>query len=496
MNKPVIPTEKESADPLAEIVPVILSGGAGTRLWPMSRTTRPKQFAPLVDDESLFEKTVRRLAAITPESPVVVTNEDYRFLVAEELRIANASPEALFLEPEAKNTAAAIAVAAWSVYTKSPDAMMLVCPSDHLIPEVEKFRNSVAKAIPLAADGKLVTFGVSPTEPNTGYGYIRTDRKNPHLVQEFVEKPDHETAKSYLKSCDYYWNAGIFLMRAATFLTELESFEPDIHSNTRTAVENASVDGDFQRLEPKAFAVCPGESVDVAVMERSHNVALVPMTSHWSDLGTWAGVWESSDKDNDKNVTRGDVRCFDSSSNIVFADNARLVCLLGCKDMIVVDSGDTLLVAPKSQSQDIKQVVNELDAEGRKETKVHRQVFRPWGNYEGIDAGKRYQVKRIVVKPGEQLSLQMHHHRAEHWTVVTGTALVTNGDKKILLSENESTFIPLGAEHRLENPGVIPLELIEVQSGSYLGEDDIVRLEDRYGRNQGELGEPTDNPTK
>ena len=496
MNIPINPSEKDTATELAGIIPVILSGGAGTRLWPMSRTTRPKQFAPLVDDESLFEKTLKRLAAVTPEAPVVITNEDYRFLVAEELRVAGATARALFLEPQAKNTAAAIAIAAWSVYTETPEALMLVCPSDHFIPGVDQFRASVAAATALAADEKLVTFGVSPTEPNTGYGYIRTHKKNKNLVEEFVEKPDLATAEQYLESGEYYWNAGIFLMSAATFLSELETFEPAIHESTRLAVEKSVNDGDFQRLEPTAFASCPSESVDVAVMERSKNIALVPLEGDWSDLGTWTGVWESSDKDENNNVTRGDTRCFDSSSNIVFADNRRLVCLLGCNDMIVVDSGDTLLVAPKSQSQDIKKLVNELESEGRKEVKVHRQVFRPWGNYEGIDAGLRYQVKRIVVKPGEQLSLQMHHHRAEHWTVVTGTALVTNGDQKILLSENESTFIPLGAEHRLENPGVIPLELIEVQSGSYLGEDDIVRLEDRYGRGEGSLGDPTDQPLK
>lgn len=492
MNKSVDSLENR----LADIVPVVLSGGSGTRLWPMSRATRPKQFAPLIDDQSLFEKTVRRLAAVSSQSPVVVTNEDYRFLVAEELRVAGIAPKALFLEPTAKNTAAAIAVAAWEVSRQSSDALMLVCPSDHLIPDVELFRQSVEKAIPLALEGKLVTFGVTPTEPNTGYGYIKASSKKGNLVQEFVEKPDLETAQQYLDSGDYFWNAGIFLMRASTFLTELESFEPLIHSRSLAALEQSSFDGAFQRLDPTQFAGCPSESVDVAVMEQSQLVALVPLSCRWSDLGTWAGVWESSDKDAQDNVTRGETRCYESQSNIVFADSSRLVCLLGCNDMIVVDSGDTLLVAPKSYSQDIKKVVNSLDEEGRKETKVHRQVFRPWGNYEGIDSGQRYQVKRIVVKPGEQLSLQMHHHRAEHWTVVTGTALVTNGEKKILLSENESTFIPLGAEHRLENPGVIPLELIEVQSGSYLGEDDIVRLEDRYGRNQGDLGDPTDQPLK
>ncbi len=483
-------------NPAVEIVPVVLSGGSGTRLWPMSRATRPKQFAPLIDDESLFQKTVQRLAAISPLAPVVVTNEDYRFLVAEELRLADIEAKALFLEPEARNTAAAIAVAAWEITQQSPEALMLVCPSDHLIPDVEGFKRSIEKAIPLALDGKLVTFGVTPTEPNAGYGYIKASAKKAHVVEQFVEKPDLETAQQYVSSGDYFWNAGIFLMRASSFLTELESFEPMIHSQCLASLEKAALDGVFRRLDPVQFSSCPSESVDVAVMERSAHVALVPLSCEWSDLGTWAGVWESSEKDSQSNVTRGDTRCFESRSNIVFADSGRLVCVLGCDDLIVVDSGDTLLVAQKSRSQDIKSVVNSLDAEGRKETKVHRQVFRPWGNYEGIDAGQRYQVKRIVVKPGEQLSLQMHHHRAEHWTVVTGTALVTNGDTKILLSENESTYIPLGATHRLENPGVIPLELIEVQSGSYLGEDDIVRLEDRYGRNEGDLGDPTDRPLK
>jgi len=482
MNTSVISTKNSAADQLAGIIPVVLSGGAGTRLWPMSRTTRPKQFAPLIDDESLFEKTLRRLAAVTSESPVVVTNEDYRFLVAEELRVVGATPRALILEPEAKNTAAAIAVAALAVHSESPDALILVCPSDHLIPDVEQFRKSIVNAIPLAMNGKLVTFGVSPTEPNTGYGYIRTDKKNLNLVKEFVEKPDLEKAKRYIETGDYFWNAGIFLMRADIFLTELEIYAPAILSNSRMAVEQVSTDGDFQRLEPRAFAACPSESVDVAVMERSKNIALVPLNGHWSDLGTWAGVWESSEKDEQKNVTRGEIRCFDSSSNIVIADTNRLVCLLGCDDMIVVDSGDTLLVAPKSQSQGIKRIVNALDLEGRKETRVHRQVFRPWGNYERIDGGLRYQVKRIVVKPGAQLSLQMHHHRAEHWVVVSGTAEVTNGDQTLLLKENESTYIPLGVTHSLANPGTIPLEIIEVQSGSYLGEDDIVRFEDLYGR--------------
>ncbi len=468
------------------IVPVILSGGSGTRLWPLSRRLYPKQLLALTGDQTLLQQTAARLQGFADAgSPLVVCNEEHRFLVAEQLRAMGITPQAIILEPEGRNTAPATAVAA---LTAPGESLLLVLPADHLIRNIDRFQQAVTVAVRHAEAGKLVTFGIQPDRPETGYGYIKqgADLDGGHAfeVERFVEKPDRATAQSYIESGDYYWNSGMFLFRADVFLAELERLAPAMLAACRQAVAGAQRDLDFTRLDRQAFCASPSDSIDYAVFEKTDRAVVVPMSPGWSDIGSWSALWEVAEKDDNGNAVSGDVVTLDSKDCFVLATQ-RLVATVGVEDLTVVETADAVLVAHRDHVQDVKTIVNRLEKEGRSEVNLHRKVFRPWGHYETMELAGRYQVKRITVNPGAVLSLQMHHHRAEHWIVVKGTARITRGDETFLLSENESTYIPLGMQHRLENPGVIPLELIEVQSGSYLGEDDIVRFSDNYGRAAG-----------
>ncbi|HLF97424.1 MAG TPA: mannose-1-phosphate guanylyltransferase/mannose-6-phosphate isomerase [Methylococcaceae bacterium] len=468
------------------LYPVILSGGSGTRLWPLSREAYPKQLLPLASDRSLLQETVLRLTGLPAVAdPLLVCNHGHRFLVAEQLRELDVSPLAIFLEPVGRNTAPAIAAAAYELLRRDEDAVMLVLPADHLILDVDAFQQAVARAGHAVADGNLVTFGIVPDRPETGYGYICQGQplagEGVYRVERFVEKPDERTASAYLAEGGYYWNSGMFLFQAKTYLTELEAFRPAIAQASREAMQAARADLDFVRLDETAFKSCPSESIDYAVMEHTSKAAVVPVDIGWSDIGSWSALWDTGGKDADGNVLRGDVFAAGVSNSFVRAES-RIVAVLGISDAVIVETRDAVLVAHKDSAQDVKKVVEHLKAAGRSEHLFHTRVYRPWGWYEGIDAGARFQVKRIMVNPGAKLSLQMHHHRAEHWVVVTGTARITRDGETELVSENQSTYIPLGVKHRLENPGQIPLHLIEVQSGAYLGEDDIVRFEDVYRR--------------
>ena len=472
---------------MVSIHPVILSGGSGTRLWPLSRAALPKQLLPLASKFSMLQETVTRLTGMAEmAAPLMVCNAEHRFMVAEQLRQIEIRPEAIVLEPVGRNTAPAIAVAALMLAKQDPDALMLVLPADHLIRDVAAFHGAIRSAAKAAQTGQLTTFGIKAPTPETGYGYIRkgaalaTDAAIYH-VAAFVEKPDLKTAQAYVASGDYYWNSGMFLFRASDFLAELQAFRPDILTATREALAASVQDLDFLRLGTAAFEACPSESVDYAVMERTERAAVVPTDIGWNDIGAWTALWEVGDKDAAGNVVRGDVMLEGSANNFVRAES-RMVAALGVSDLVIVETTDVILVAHKDRVQDVKKLVDRLKADNRCEHLTHKQVFRPWGWYEGIDEGERFQVKRIMVKPGEKLSLQKHHHRAEHWIIVSGTARVTCGEAIELLTENQSTYIPLGTTHRLENPGKIDLHMIEVQSGSYLGEDDIVRFEDIYQR--------------
>lgn len=467
-----------------DLVPVLLSGGSGTRLWPLSRETHPKQFQPLVGEQSLLQATWRRLVGLPGAgAPIVVANEEHRFMVAEQLRQVGVSPAALLLEPVGRNTAPAIAAAALQARAGGADPLLLVLPSDHVIRDEAGFRAAVLAAAPAAEAGQLVTFGVVPAGPETGYGYIKAGPPAGAVraVKRFVEKPDLATAQAYVASGDYFWNSGMFLFRASRYLEELAAFAPAILDAAKAALAGAKRDVDFLRLDRVAFEACPSDSIDYAVMEKTSHAAVLPIDVGWSDIGSWSALWEIADQDPDGNAHHGDVLAIDCRNTLAWGGR-RLVSLLGLDDVIVVDTDDALLVAAKDQVQKVKEIVSTLKMRGRSQASVHRKVYRPWGSYDGIDSGERFQVKRIVVNPGAALSLQMHHHRAEHWIVVSGSARVTCDDRVFLLAENQSTYIPLGSKHRLENPGKVPLELIEVQSGSYLGEDDIVRFEDVYGR--------------
>jgi mannose-1-phosphate guanylyltransferase / mannose-6-phosphate isomerase len=476
------------------LVPVVLSGGSGTRLWPLSREKYPKQLLPLIGDDSLLQATVRRMegmADVQLGAPLVVCNEEYRFIIAEQLRLME-TKGSIVLEPVGRNTAPALTLAALATVGSESDPILLVMPADHVISDIKAFQVAVHQGMALAEGGAIVTFGITPDSPETGYGYIQagepTGPNGARVIARFVEKPDLATAQAYLDEGSYFWNSGLFMVRASVWLSAIGFCRPDILSACRAAWDKGSVDGDFLRVDRDAFVQCPSDSIDYAVMERitAQDGTLppgvfIPLSAGWSDVGAWDSLWQVLPKDLEGNVTQGDVLLHECRDTLVLAEH-RLVACVGISDMVVVETPDAILVAHMSKTQHVKKIVDSLKREGRPEGELHRKVFRPWGWYDGVDAGERFQVKRIVVKPGAALSLQMHHHRAEHWIVVRGTAQVTRGDTSYLVSENESTFIPLGTRHRLENPGCVPLEMIEVQSGSYLGEDDIVRFEDVYGR--------------
>jgi mannose-1-phosphate guanylyltransferase/mannose-6-phosphate isomerase len=480
------------------ITPVIMAGGSGTRLWPLSRAGYPKQFLVLGHDpddrSSLFQQAVRRLTQLqapgtTVAQPVIVGNEDHRFLVLDQLREMGVDPQAVLLEPTGRNTAPALTLAALQALSTGEDPVMVMTPADQTVTDGAAFGAALQRAVAAAADGTIVILGVTPARPETGYGYIRSERgagtHGEQAVLQFVEKPDAATAARYLAEGTYTWNSGMFVLRASTWLKALAQFRPDIETATRAAWDARRGDHVFVRPDKALFAAIPSESIDYAVMEKcpgsAHAIRMVPLNAGWNDLGAWDAVWQVAAHDGHGNAAQGDAIIRDSRNTLVHA-TSRLVGAVGLEDVVIVETPDAVLVADRARSQEVKQIVGTLTAQKREEHALHRKVHRPWGWYDSIDHGPRFQVKRIMVKPGASLSLQMHHHRAEHWIVVSGTAEVTNGDKTIVLSENQSTYIPLGQVHRLANPGKVPLEIIEVQSGSYLGEDDIVRFEDTYGR--------------
>jgi mannose-1-phosphate guanylyltransferase/mannose-6-phosphate isomerase len=468
------------------LIPLILSGGSGTRLWPISRRNLPKQFLSLAGSETLFQQTLRRAAALPDATPpIVVASDDHRFLAAEQLQELGMSGASILLEPVARNTAPAIAVGALEALKRDADALILVLPADHLIGDTKAFTDAVARARLLAEQGWLVTFGIRPDRAETGFGYIRRGAAlegDTFRVEQFVEKPRPEVAEQYLVSGEYDWNSGMFLFRASRYLEELQQQAPAMLKAARTAFEKANTDLDFIRLDTEAFTAAANDSIDYAVMEKTARAAVVPVGCGWSDIGSWDALWMAADKDPDGNHFEGDVIALNTTGSLVRSHDRHLVATIGLDDVVVVTTPDATLVARRDASQDVKKIVDQLKAAGRTEHDLHRVVRRPWGSYDSLESGDRFQVKRIVVKPGAALSLQMHHHRAEHWIVVKGVAEVTCDDKIFLLAENQSTYLPLGSRHRLRNPGKVPVELIEVQSGAYLGEDDIVRFDDVYGR--------------
>lgn len=470
------------------IHPVILSGGSGTRLWPLSRAALPKQLLPLVSEHSMLQETVQRLAGLPDVgTPMVVCGNDHRFLVAEQMQEIGVERPALLLEPMGRNTAPAVAVAALALMEHEADGVMLVLPADHLITDVEGFHAAIARAVEAAKQGFLVTFGVKPDAPETGYGYIRRGEAlaaldDTYKVGAFVEKPDRATAETYLDSGDFYWNSGMFAFKAARYLQELEKHRPDILESARAAWLSRKADLDFCRLDAGAFESCPSESIDYAVMEKTDAAAVIPVDIGWSDVGSWSSLWQTAQgRDAQGNIVRGDVMLEQVGNSYVRAES-RMVAAIGVEDMIIVETADAVMVAPKSQAQQVKRIVERLQDGERGEHLNHTRVFRPWGWFEQRDVGERFQVKRIMLKPGAKISLQKHSHRSEHWVVVNGTARVTRGEDVLTLHENQSTYIPAGMVHRLENPAAEPLHIVEIQSGSYLGEDDIVRLEDVYKR--------------
>ena len=466
------------------LCPIIMAGGNGSRLWPLSRVLYPKQFLKLDGENTMLQQTVHRLAGLSCTAPMVICNEEHRFLVAEQLRKIDKLSNNIILEPVGRNTAPAVALAAFSAVQNGDDPLLLILAADHVIKNEQAFRQAVESAIPLAEKNHLVTFGIVPQAPETGYGYIRRGKaiaKNSYQVAQFVEKPNLETANTYLASGEFYWNSGMFLFKASQYLSELKKFRPDIYQACEQALAQTTPDLDFIRVDKEIFSGCPDDSIDYAVMEKTEAAAVVAMDASWNDVGSWSSLWDVSEKDSKENVHKGDVIAVDSEKNYVYSENA-LVATVGVKDFVIVQTADAVLVAHRDQVQDVKKVVETIKKLGRQEHYTHRDVYRPWGLLSSIDDGERYAVKRVSVRPGEKLSLQLHHNRAEHWIVVQGTAKVTRGEETFYLTENQSTYLPTGIKHSLENPGKINLELIEVRSGSYLGEDDIIRFEDRYGR--------------
>ncbi len=464
------------------MVPVILSGGSGTRLWPLSREQYPKQFLPLVTESSMLQETQSRLSALPGlQAPVIVCNQDHRFMVAEQFRQINVSPQAILLEPVARNTAPAIALAALAA---DPESVLLVLAADHVISDIECFHKAILEACEMAEQGYLATFGIVPTHAETGYGYIKRGSEqsiNIFNVEAFVEKPDFETAECYLHSQNYYWNSGMFAFKAGVFLKELEQYQPEILAACENAFTVAERDNDFIWVDKEKFSESPCNSIDYAVMEKTDKAVVVALDAGWNDVGSWSALWDVTEKDEDYNAVKGDVITVNSQNCFIHSES-KLIATIGLNDTVIVETDDAVMVAAKDQVQNIKQVVDRLKRDERIEAIQHRKVYRPWGYYNLIDLGDRHKAKRIVVKPGAKLSLQLHHHRAEHWVVVKGTAKVLKEGESELITENESTYIPVGIKHRLENAGVIPLEMIEIQTGSYLGEDDIVRFDDKYGR--------------
>lgn len=481
---------------MKSLIPIILSGGSGTRLWPLSREKYPKQLLSLINEDSLLQATIRRvdgLEDVKLQSPMIVCNEEYRFVIAEQLRVMERKG-AILLEPVGRNTAPALTLAALAATSNGEDPILLVMPADHVIMNVEAFQLAVHKGMQQAIEGNVVTFGITPDAPETGYGYIQSgqsigDDEDTHRIERFVEKPDLSTAQTYLDAGNYLWNSGLFMLKSSVWLSAIGKCRKDILTSCRAAWDQGSRDGEFLRVDKKHFEQCPSDSIDYAVMERINRHddnelpagVVIALNAGWSDIGAWDSLWKALPKDDAGNVSRGDI-LFNGCRNTFAVSESRLVACVGIENIIVVETPDAVLVVHKDNTQDVKIIADSLKRQGRSEVQMHRKVFRPWGWYDGIDFGERFQVKHIVVKPGATLSLQMHHHRAEHWVVVRGTARVTRNEEIYLVSENESTYIPLGTSHRLENPGCVPLEMIEIQSGSYLGEDDIVRFEDIYGR--------------
>jgi len=469
------------------LMPVIVAGGVGSRLWPLSRQYFPKQFLSVASTNTMLQDTLHRIGNIDHVDPMLVCREEHRFIVAEQLRLSGRSSGGIILEPFGRNTAPAIALAALHSLKSGNDSVLLVLAADHVITNIPKFERALSQGVAPAEKGKLVTFGVLPSKPETGYGYIKKSSLRPSLgdnvysICQFVEKPDIETAINYVESGEYLWNSGMFMFKASRYLEELVKFRPDMYKACEQAMLGSETDEDFIRPEKGAFENCPEDSIDYAVMEKTEDAVVVPVDCGWSDVGSWSSLWDVTDKDAEGNVLNGEVMTHETTNSYIKSDG-KLIATVGLDSVVVVESDDAILVADKSKVQDVKKIFARLKAKGRSEAFLHRKVYRPWGYFDSIDNGERFQVKRIYVDPGAQLSLQMHHHRAEHWVVVKGTAQVTRGDETFIVTENQSTYIPIGTKHRLLNPGSIPLEMIEVQSGSYLGEDDIVRFDDIYGR--------------